>query len=106
GQNCTWHLDQTDIQSPSLVLQYEVAKDASPQSTYLRSVIKQGLGTAVPDVGDVALIQGATGLTLDGVSGNTIFHVRVQIHDSSVDTKHQQELTTNAAKLIVARLPH
>jgi hypothetical protein len=68
-----------------LVLQYEVAKDAAPQSAYERSVIKQqGLGTAVPDLGDVALIQGATGLTRDGVSANTIFYARVQIHDSSV----------------------
>lgn len=104
-QTCTWYVDVTDIQGPALVLGYEVATNAGP-AAYLKTRPQQNLAKPVPAVGDVAIILNGIAQTLDGVSGNTIFHVRVQLYDPSVDTKHQPALVVQAATPVVGRLPH
>jgi hypothetical protein len=103
---CSWHVEPTDIQSPGITVQFEVSPhEISGVLAYERGLITQGQATGVPGIGDVALIQGATGLTLDGIVGRDMFHVRVQLHAPDTDTKKQQDLAIATARLILPRLP-
>jgi hypothetical protein len=56
SEQCTWYLDPKYVQS-SVVVQYtRYSKPPSDIATYYRSVIKQGYGKLVPNLGTIAKI--------------------------------------------------
>ena len=60
GLSCAWYLDSTDIGIPSVVVQWEfpVTNWHDPVVGLYQDIVKQGLATAIEDVGDMAILQG------------------------------------------------
>ena len=58
SESCTWFLESKEVQA-SLVVQYTLfAAPPSEITKYYKQLIKQGPAKAVPDLGDVAKIDG------------------------------------------------
>lgn len=79
GLSCTWYLDSDGIGIPSVGVQWEF-----PVTTWHDSVVElygqfvdQGLAVDVPDLGDAAMVQGATVETVDR---DRIVRVTVLMH--------------------------
>lgn len=79
-QNCTWFLDPKYVQS-SLVVQYTVYPEPPKDIVdYYKSVIKQGYGKLVPNLGTIAKVDKHV---VDAVYRRAEIHVTLLVHAES-----------------------
>jgi hypothetical protein len=77
--SCAWYLDSEDIGIPSVVVQWEFPVESWHDAVVdlYRSIVDQGLATAIADTGDTAILQGRTA---EAVAGTRIVRVSVLQH--------------------------
>jgi hypothetical protein len=97
--SCTWHFEDTEIHSPAIVVQYEVMRRERPDLVaYNRSLIKQGVDSAIDVAGDVSIFAAHTSEVVDG---RLHAFVRAQLHD----VPEERELNVAVLRLVLPRMP-
>lgn len=98
--SCTWFLDSTDIGIPSVSLQWEfpVTHWHDPVYNLYEDIVAQGLAEPVPDVGETAILQGATAETL---AVDRIVRLTVLMHASA--TPEDQANAVELLRLVLSR---
>lgn len=95
--SCTWHFHDTELNAPAVVVQYEVSPIKHPEVVaYNKSLITQRYATAVPNLGDVAILEH---FDLTIIDGTVQLHVRVQLHPGEDPAQ-----TIAVARLVLPRI--
>lgn len=98
--SCTWHFENTEISSPGIVVQYEVMRRERPDLVaYNKSLIEQGVNSAIPVTGDVSIFARHTSEVVDG---RLHAFVRAQLHD----VPEERDLNVAVLRLVLPRMPH
>lgn len=98
--SCTWYLDSTEIGIPSVSVQWESPVESWHDRVVelYRSLVDQGTSTLVEGIGELAVLQGMTAETIDGMH---IVRVSVLMHVEA--TPADQENATELLELMLSR---
>lgn len=101
SESCTWFLDSKEIQA-SLVVQYTLhPKPPADLLGYYPTVVQQGFGKEVPELGDYSKISSAV---LDTIDRRAEIHVTLRRHYPDA-TPEDQAATIALMRLVMAGIP-
>jgi hypothetical protein len=95
--NCGWHFTDTELSAPAVVVIYEVTPTVRKDViAYERTLPRQHVGTLVPGLGDVAILN-ANVLTV--IDGRVMLTIRMMLHPTPEPAK-----TIAVARLVLPRV--